>query len=92
MMKRFDELFSSRAFLKVVSLVLAFLLWFYVTGGSDTDIVRSYRLALQLRNVPSGVVIQRVPRDIEVQVAANRFLASNIIPEKDIVCYVDLQG
>ena len=92
MMKRIDELFSSRAFLKLVSLVLAFLLWFYVTGGSDTDIVRSYRLPLQLRNVPSELAIQRVPRDIEVQVAANRFLASNIIPEKDIVCYVDLQG
>jgi YbbR domain-containing protein len=78
--------------LKVFSLVLAFFLWFYVTGDSNTDVVRSYRLALQLRNVPSGVTIQLPSREVEVQVAANRFLASNIIPEKDIVCYVDLQG
>jgi YbbR domain-containing protein len=92
MMKWIDNLFSSRAFLKVFSLVLAFFLWFYVTGDSNTDVVRSYRLALQLRNVPSGVTIQLPSREVEVQVAANRFLASNIIPEKDIVCYVDLQG
>jgi YbbR domain-containing protein len=91
-MKWIDNLFSSRAFLKVFSLVLAFFLWFYVTGDSNTDVVRSYRLALQLRNVPSGVTIQLPSREVEVQVAANRFLASNIIPEKDIVCYVDLQG
>jgi len=92
MMKRIDELFSSRTFLKIFSLVLAFLLWFYVTGGSDTDVVRTYRLSLQLRNVPSGVTVQRAPREVEVQISANRFLASNVIPEKDIVCYVDLQG
>jgi len=92
MMKRIDELFSSRTFLKIFSLVLAFLLWFYVTGGSDTDVVRTYRLSLQLRNVPSGVTIQRAPREVEVQISANRFLASNVIPEKDIVCYADLQG
>lgn len=92
MMKWIDNLFSSRTFLKVFSLVLAFFLWFYVTGDSNTDVVRSYRLALQLRNVPSGVTIQLPSREVEVQVAANRFLASNIIPEKDIVCYVDLQG
>jgi len=91
-MKRIDELFSSRTFLKIFSLVLAFLLWFYVTGGSDTDVVRTYRLSLQLRNVPSGVTIQRAPREVEVQISANRFLASNVIPEKDIVCYADLQG
>jgi YbbR domain-containing protein len=75
--------------LKLLSLVLALILWFFVMGEQKLE--RSYAVSLELKNLPAGMMVaSEIPRNIEVRIAGPRTLLMNLQTE-DIGISVDLK-
>jgi YbbR domain-containing protein len=75
--------------LKLLSLVLALILWFFVMGEQKLE--RSYAVSLELKNIPSGMMVaNEIPSHIEVRIAGPRTLLMNL-QTKDIGISVDLK-
>jgi YbbR domain-containing protein len=75
--------------LKLLSLVLALILWFFVMGEQKLE--RSYAVSLELKNMPSGMMVaNEIPSHIEVRIAGPRTLLTNMQTE-DIGISVDLK-
>lgn len=75
--------------LKLTSLVLAVLLWFYVTSRGKTEM--SLTAPLELRNVPQGmVVVGEVPGSIELRIQGQERALRDAASGKKVVGAVDL--
>jgi YbbR domain-containing protein len=75
--------------LKLLSLVFALILWFFVMGEQKLE--RSYAVPLELKNIPSGMMVaNEVPSQVEVRIAGPRTLLMNLRIE-DIRISVDLK-
>ena len=91
MIKSLDSLLSSRTFLKVVSVIVAFLVWYYVAAERTTEVVRTVTLPVEYLNVPADMSISSDIRNVDVQIAAPRDVLSGKSLES-IACQVDLKG
>lgn len=69
------ELLTENAGLKALSLLLALLLWLFVTSGMEGE--EGITIPVQLRNIPPGLAVEsRTPIFVELRIAGPRiFLA-----------------
>lgn len=75
--------------LKVLSLVFAMILWFFVIGERRLEV--GYAVPLELKNVPEGMMVaNEVPSLVDVRISGPRTLLMNLKP-KDINISVDLK-
>lgn len=76
--------------LKVLSLVFALVLWFFVMGERKLEV--GYAVPLELQNIPEGMIVtNEVPRLVDVRISGPRTLLMNLRPT-DINISVDLKG
>lgn len=75
--------------LKVLSLVFALVLWFFVIGERRLEV--GYAVPLELKNVPPGMMVaNEVPSLVDVRISGPRTLLMNLRPT-DINISVDLK-
>ncbi len=75
--------------LKLVSLVFALMLWFFVMGERRQEI--GFPVPLNLVNIPEGLMVaNEVPNLIDVRISGPRTLLMNLSPQ-DISISVDLR-
>lgn len=91
MLKEIDRLLSSRTFLKVISLLMAIAIWYYVASDRTSEVIRTFLFPIEYLNVPSEYAINSNVRKVEVQVSASRelFLGKRW---SEITCQADLRG
>ncbi|KUK42368.1 MAG: YbbR family protein, partial [Thermovirga lienii] len=91
MLKEIDRLLSSRTFLKVISLLMAIAIWYYVASDRTSETVRTFSFPIEYLNAPAEYAINSNIRSVEVQVAASRelFLGESW---SGIACQADLKG
>lgn len=76
--------------LKLLSLVLALLLWMVITGEPPTEV--GFSVPLELRNTPLGmVVVSDVPASVQVRMHGPAALVRRL-GAGDIVVALDLAG
>jgi len=81
---------SENWILKLISLIFALVLWFFVMGERRQEIGLS--VPLNLENVPSGMMVaNEVPNLIDVRISGPRTLLMNLSPQ-DISISVNLKG
>lgn len=74
--------------LKIISLVLALLLWSFIMGERRLEV--GYPVPLELQSLPEGLMVaNQIPSLIDVRVSGPRTLLSKISPN-DISIIVDL--
>jgi len=75
--------------LKLLSLVLALLMWFFVVGEQQSEV--GYTVPLELKSLPSGLMVaNEVPSLVDVRIVGPRTLLMNLSP-KNIGITVNLQ-
>lgn len=75
--------------LKLLSLVFALVLWFFVMGEQKLEV--GYAVPLELKNVPPGLMIANdVPSLIDVRISGPRTVLMNVKPS-DISLSIDLR-
>lgn len=76
-------------FLKLISLVFAMMLWFFVMGERRQEI--GFTVPLNLVNIPEGLMVaNEVPNLVDVRVSGPRTVLMNLSPQ-DISISVDLK-
>lgn len=76
--------------LKVLALIFAAILWFFVTGEQRLE--RSYAVPLDLKNLPNGMMVaSELPENIDVRISGPRTLLMNLHLQQ-IRIAIDLQG
>ncbi|GAB6280934.1 MAG: hypothetical protein STSR0007_10640 [Thermovirga sp.] len=90
MMKSIDRLLASRLFLKVVSLLVASLVWYYIAADRGTEVVRTVTVPLEFLNVPADMSVSSKVREVDVQVSGTRESAVSL--SGAIASQVDLKG
>ncbi len=76
-------------FLKLLSLIFALILWFFVMGEQKQEV--SYAVPLVLKNIPTGLMVaNQVPSQVDVRINGPRTLLMNI-RSTDISIGVDLK-
>lgn len=74
--------------LKLISLVFAVVLWFFVMGEQRQEV--GFTVPLRLSNIPEGLMVaNEVPNLIDVRISGPRTLLMNLSPQ-DISIAVDL--
>lgn len=74
--------------LKIISLILALLLWMFIMGERRLEV--GYRVPLELQNIPKSLMIaNEVPSMVDVRVSGPRTLQMKVSPN-DISIIVDL--
>jgi len=79
---------SENWILKIISLVFAVVLWFFVMGEQKQEV--GFSVPLRLVNIPDGLMLaNEVPNLIDVRISGPRTLLMNLSPQ-DIGISVDL--
>ncbi|MBF0338798.1 MAG: hypothetical protein HQL05_13335 [Nitrospirae bacterium] len=82
------KLLTDNMELKAITLVLALLLWFFVTLKGQSDII--LELPLEYKNIPKGFeLVNSSSNFVNISVKGQERLIKNIDP-KDVSIYVDL--
>ncbi|RII27068.1 MAG: hypothetical protein CXR31_07365 [Geobacter sp.] len=82
---------QENAGLRIMSLVLAFFLWAYVTGGGETE--RGFTARVATKNLPAGLVMTGRPVErVEVRLAGPRLLLAKIAAANNLSISLDLDG
>lgn len=71
-MKSIDRLLASRLFLKIVSLLVASLVWYYIAADRGAEVVRTVTVPVEFLNVPANMSVSSRVRDVDVQVSGTR--------------------
>ncbi|PLX83615.1 MAG: YbbR domain pair protein [Desulfuromonas sp.] len=83
------KLLTENWLLKLLSLVFALVMWFFVMGEQNLEV--GYAVQLELQNVPSGMMVSNeVPRLVDVRISGPRTILANLSPA-DIGISVDLK-
>lgn len=76
--------------LKLISLIFAVLLWFFIMGERRLEV--GYRVPLELQNLPRELMVaNEVPSMVDVRISGPRTLLMKVSPN-DISITVDLSG
>jgi len=89
-MEYVDRFFSSNLFLRIISVVVACMLWFYVAGDRSAETVRSVHCKVNYINIPVHTMLMNQDEDVVVQISGEKQLFTNPSLEK-IVCEADLK-
>lgn len=76
---------------KIVALVVATVLWVYVTNEQNPQIEAIFNIPLEVRNLPAAFSVNDVPRTVKVKVRGSRSYIAGDLP-KSIKAYIDLGG
>lgn len=80
---------SQNWILKLISLIFALVLWFFVMGERKQEL--GFPVPLNLENIPKGMMVaNEVPNLIDVRISGPRTLLMNLSPQ-DISISVDLK-
>ena len=90
MMRSIDRLLASRLFLKVLSVLVAVLVWFYLASDRGTEVVRTVTVPLEFLNVPADMSVTSGVRDVDIQVSGTR--EDTLLKMDTIASQVDLKG
>jgi len=75
--------------LKLISLIFALVLWFFVMGEKRQEV--GFPVPLKLENIPQGLMVaNEVPSLVDVRISGPRTLLMNLSPQ-DISISVDLK-
>lgn len=75
--------------LKLISLIFALILWFFVMGEKRQEV--GFPVPLKLENIPPGLMVaNEVPNLVDVRISGPRTLLMNLSPQ-DISISVDLK-
>lgn len=74
---------------KLLAIVLAILLWFYVTNLKNPTIEKPLTVPVSYYNLREGLVLENLPEDVEVRVRGPHSIV-NFLTSKDIKVSVDL--
>lgn len=76
--------------LKLLSLVFALMLWFFIMGERRLEV--NYRVPLELQNLPKELMVaNEIPSMVDVRISGPRTLLMKVSPN-DISITVDLTG
>ncbi|WMI70511.1 CdaR family protein [Aminobacterium sp. MB27-C1] len=89
--RKIDVLLSSPHFLRIISIVIAVLLWFYVSGDRANEIVKTFRCQVDFLNVPSQTILKPETKTVEVSVSGSRRVLDSL-QQGSILCEVDTKG
>ncbi|NMD18007.1 MAG: hypothetical protein GYA82_05440, partial [Synergistaceae bacterium] len=89
-MRSIDRLLASRLFLKVLSVLVAVLIWFYLASDRGTEVVRTVTVPLEFLNVPADMSVTSGVRDVDIQVSGTR--EDTLLKMDTIASQVDLKG
>ena len=90
MMKSIDRLLASKLFLKILSLLVASLVWYYIAADRGAEIVRTVTVPLEFLNVPADMSVSSSVREVDIQVSGTRESAVSL--SGSIASQVDLKG
>lgn len=90
-MEYLDKLFSSNLLLRIVALIIACILWFYVAGDKASETVRSIRCPVQYVNLPAHTLLVDQNKEVVVQISGERKIFSDL-PLDKIICEANLKG
>jgi YbbR domain-containing protein len=76
---------------KIVALILATVLWLYVTNEQNPSVEVTYQVPLEVRNVLEDIVVLDVPETVKVKLKGPRNLIAGVRAQ-DIKAYVDVRG
>ncbi len=86
-----DEWLTSKKFLCVFSLLLSFMLWFYVVGNRNEEIAKTFEVPLGFLNPPAELALFPSVRTAVVTLNGER-RAINTLDPSQLVTEVDLRG
>ena len=86
-----DDWLSSRVFLIVFSLILSFVLWFYVVGNRNEEIAKTYEVRLDFLNPPADLALFPSVRAVVVTLNGER-RAMNVLQNSQLTAEVDLKN
>ena len=76
---------------KFLAVVLAVVLWIYVTNEQNPPVETTITVPLEVRNVASPLVAVDAPDSVRIKVRGSRNVIAGLQP-KDIDAYLDLRG
>lgn len=76
---------------KILALILAVVLWLYVTNEQNPPVEASLAVPLEIRNVVSPLVAVDTPDSVRVKVRGSRSLIAGL-QAQDITAYLDMRG
>ncbi|MBN1333395.1 MAG: hypothetical protein JW971_06500 [Synergistales bacterium] len=86
-----DQLLSSSWFLKTVSLLVALLLWIYVTGDRNAELTRTLTCPVQFLGLATQISLKTNVEDVEVQLSGERSIITGLDAQK-VACEINLSG
>jgi YbbR domain-containing protein len=90
-MKRLDDLLTSPMFLRGISVLIAFFLWFYVGADRMGDSMKTLRCKVEYLNVPPQTVLKTDVTEVDVHVSGMRTILATLGSDA-IACEVDTRG
>jgi YbbR domain-containing protein len=82
--------FAKNTYLKILSILLAISLWFYVTYRGESEI--SMEVPLEFKNVPSGLeILRQSHRRVTINIQGHEQAIHRLRPS-DIHVFVDMSG
>lgn len=89
--RKIDTLLSSPNFLRIISIVIAVLLWFYVSGDRANEIVKTFKCQVDFLNVPPQTILKTEAKTVEISVSGSRRVLDSL-QQGSIICEVDAKG
>ncbi len=86
-----DEWLTSKKFLCVFSLLLSFMLWFYVVGNRNEEIAKTFEVPIGFLNPPAELSLFPSVRTAVITLNGER-RAINTLDPSQLVTEVDLRG
>lgn len=76
--------------MKLLSLVFALVLWFFVMGEQDLE--KGFSVPVELSNLPEGLIVSNdVPSQLDVRISGPRSVLMNL-EQSDLAIDIDLDG
>ena len=86
-----SKLSGKNVLTKVLALILATILWLYVTNEQNPSVEISYQVPLEVRNLAEDVVVLDAPETVKIKLRGPRSVIAGI-QGQDLKAYVDLKG
>ena len=84
------NLLTENWMIKLLSLVFALVLWFFVMGEQNLE--KGFVVPLELSNIPEGLIVSNsVPSLIDVRISGPRSILFNL-QQRDLAINIDLKG
>ncbi|OIQ60079.1 YbbR-like protein [Moorella thermoacetica] len=75
---------------RLMAVILAIILWMYVTGEQNPAGETVVRVPLETENLSSSLVVADRPAEVQVRVEGRKAAVANLLP-RDVHAYVDLR-